>query len=178
VSDPSPEPAPHHAGLGRVTLRPVRPEDRDFLLALYASTREAELAVTGWGPEQKRAFLTMQFEAQHSHYHKHFGQAAFDVVEIAGEPVGRLYVDRDRDEIRVLDIALLSNYRGQGVGSRLLADLLEEARRDGKRVVIHVDQHNPAMRLYVRLGFEPVADEGVYLKMAWSARERQAKTAS
>jgi ribosomal protein S18 acetylase RimI-like enzyme len=146
-----------------LTLRPVSPSDRDFLLQVYASTREEELQLVDWSDDQKTAFVRMQFDAQDAYYREHYSPATFDVVEVDGEPVGRLYVARWEDEIRIMDIALLPEFRGAGVGTRLLRELLTEGAREGKRVSIHVEKQNPALRLYERLGFTPLADRGVYL---------------
>jgi ribosomal protein S18 acetylase RimI-like enzyme len=107
----------------------------------------------------------MQFEAQDTHYRQHYPEASFDVVEDDGEPVGRLYVSRWEEEIRIVDIALLPTARGRGLGSQLLAHLFEESRQSGKAVSIHVEKENPARRLYERLGFREVEDRGVYLLM-------------
>jgi len=75
-------------------LRPAADGDRDFLLRVYASTREEELRLVDWSTEQKAAFVRMQFEAQDSYYREHYASAAFDVIEVDGEPAGRLYVAR------------------------------------------------------------------------------------
>lgn len=147
------------------SLRPATDADRPFLFAVYASTREAEMARVPWSHEQKAEFLKMQFEAQDAHYREHYADASFDVVEADGEPVGRLYVDRWDEEIRIVDIALLPSARGGGLGTRLLEDLFEESRQSGKPVSIHVEKENPARRLYDRLGFREVEDRGVYLLM-------------
>jgi ribosomal protein S18 acetylase RimI-like enzyme len=146
-----------------ITLRPVSSSDRDFLVRVYASAREEELRLVDWSVDQKKAFVRMQFDAQDAYYREHYSPATFDVVEVDGEPVGRLYVARWEDEIRIMDIALLPRYRGHGLGAQLVRDLLDEGSRAGKRVSIHVEKHNPALRLYERLGFAPVADRGVYL---------------
>jgi ribosomal protein S18 acetylase RimI-like enzyme len=151
-----------------VSLRPARPEDRAFLFRLYAETRAAEMALVPWSEGQRLAFLTMQFEAQDRSYHGNFPSARFDVLELGGAPAGRLYVDRGQDEIRVIDITLLPEKRGQGVGSALFHDLFAEAAASGRLVTIHVDSRNPAGRLYERLGFVEVRDEGVYRFMQWS----------
>jgi ribosomal protein S18 acetylase RimI-like enzyme len=148
------------------TLRAVRAEDRDFLLRVYASTRAEELALTGWDETQKQAFLAQQFEAQHHHYQTHYQGARFDLIVLDSEPIGRLYVARWKDEIRIMDIALLPAYRNGGIGSGLLRDLLEEAAATSRRLTIHVERYNPALRLYRRLGFEPVGETGVYLLLA------------
>jgi predicted GNAT family acetyltransferase len=91
------------------------------------------------------------------------------VIVVDGQPVGRLYVARWAEEIRVVDIAVLPEYRNRGIGSALLRDLMAEAAAAGKPLSIHVERFNPAVRLYARLGFAPAGDAGVYLLMRWSA---------
>jgi ribosomal protein S18 acetylase RimI-like enzyme len=152
-----------------IALRPIRPDDRPFLLSVYASTREPELARVGWTAMQKASFVQMQFDAQHAYYQEHYSGATFDVVLAAGEPAGRLYVSREDDEFRIVDIALLPAYCHRGIGTMLLRGLQSEAAAAGKPLRIHVERVNPALRLYGRLGFTPIADRGVYLFMEWSA---------
>ncbi len=151
-----------------VTLRPARPDDRNFLYEVYASTRLEELAPLGWDEAQVTAFLEMQFAAQHDYYQSQFPDADFQIVIEDGQPIGRLYVDRRADEIRIIDIALLPTRRGARVGSGLLKDILKEAAESGLPVRIHVEQFNPALRLYERLGFARIGDQGVYLLMEWT----------
>lgn len=150
-------------------LRPVEPGDREFLYRVYASTRTEELAVVPWDDAQKQAFLRAQFDAQDAWWRENYSGASFDVIVVDGQPGGRLYLHRGDTEIRIVDIALLPEHRGKGIGTRLLRDVIAE----GKRVTIHVERMNPALRLYERLGFEVAEDKGVYLFL-----ERQAKTAS
>ena len=151
-------------------LRPINPDDLPFLLALYASTREQELAVVPWDAAQKAAFLKMQFDAQHAHYQEHYAGASFDVILVAGQPAGRLYVARWPKEIRIIDIAFVPGFRGRGLGTRLIADLQREANGRGVPLTIHVERLNPALRLYERLGFELAEDKGVYLFLHWKPR--------
>ncbi len=151
-----------------LVLRPIAPEDEAFLSRVYASTRTEELAAVPWSEQQKAEFLESQFQFQHQHYQKNFCAAAFDIVMLEEEPIGRFYVDRRHDEIRLIDIALLPQWRNEGFGSSLLLALLEESRALDVPVRIHVEQDNPAMRLYERLGFGKVDDAGVYLLMQWT----------
>jgi ribosomal protein S18 acetylase RimI-like enzyme len=146
-----------------VTLRPVSAQDEAFLRGVYASTREDELALVPWSDAEKEAFLRQQFDAQDSHYRERYQGASLDVIEVNGEPAGRLYVARWEHEIRIMDIALLPEYRGAGTGTKLVRELLEEGAETRRCVTIHVEKHNPALRLYERLGFSPVADRGAYL---------------
>jgi ribosomal protein S18 acetylase RimI-like enzyme len=145
-----------------IQLRPISPADEAFLYQVYASTRQEEMALVDWDEAKKQAFLRMQFHAQHTYYRAQFPQASYQVVLWEGVPVGRLYVDRRDEEFGILDIALLAEYRNRGIGGALLRDVLAEADRARKRVRIHVERHNPALRLYDRLGFRPIDDQGVY----------------
>ena len=150
-----------------ISLRPITPEDDSFLAGLYASTRAEELAVTGWSDEDKAVFCRRQFDAQSAHYRENYPGASLQVIERAGEPIGRLYVAHWEREIRIMDIALLPEHRGAGIGTNLLRKLQDEARSAGKSLSIHVERFNPALRLYERLGFQMIEDKGVYLLMQW-----------
>ncbi|MEY2510300.1 MAG: hypothetical protein QOE26_1063 [Verrucomicrobiota bacterium] len=152
-----------------VSLRLITPEDVPFLARVYASTRWDELAPTGWSDEEKAVFCRRQFDAQSAHYRQHYPEASFEIIERDGAPIGRLYVARWEKEIRIVDISLLPEARGAGIGTRLLRDLQEEARSASKSLTIHVERFNPALQLYQRLGFVQVEDKGVYLLMRWSA---------
>jgi ribosomal protein S18 acetylase RimI-like enzyme len=152
---------------GGVALRPIRDDDEPLLLRVYASTREQELAPVPWSAEEKAAFVEMQFAAQSAHYAEHYTGMTSDVVLVDGEPAGRLLVARWREEIRIVDIALLAEFRGRGAGGELLAELMDEATEMGKRLSIHVERDNRALSLYERLGFKPVGETGVYLRMEW-----------
>jgi len=134
-------------------------------LRVYASTREEELRPVDWTADQKEAFVRMQFEAQDAYYREHYHPATFDVVEVDGDPVGRLYVARWADEIRIIDVALLPEHRGRGIGTSVIRALLDEAAASGKRLSIHVEKHNPARRLYERLEFVESVDRGLYVLM-------------
>jgi ribosomal protein S18 acetylase RimI-like enzyme len=154
-----------------ITLRPVSLSDEPFLCEVYSSTRTEELAPVPWNDEQKKAFLRMQFEAQHRYYQEQYPAGAFDVILIEGEPAGRLYVNRGPDEFRIIDIAMLPAYRNRRIGTHLIGALQTEAALARKPLRIHVERFNPAMRLYERLGFEPIADRGVYLFLEWRSTE-------
>jgi ribosomal protein S18 acetylase RimI-like enzyme len=155
-----------------VHLRPITDADPAFLERVYASTRKEELALTDWSDRQKSDFIAFQFRAQHQHYVTHYHDAGFFVVERDGVAVGRLYLHWRRDELRIVDIALLPEARGRGLGGTLLQALMAQAAAHAKSVSIHVEQMNPAMRLYLRLGFRKIGEHGIYHLMQWSAGER------
>ncbi len=157
---------------GKLELRAVEETDRAFLERVYASTRTPELAMTDWTDAQKQAFCRMQFEAQDAHYHEHYPNAGYLVILVNGEAAGRLYVDRRPREIRIMDIALLPERCGQGIGTRLLTGLQAEADASNRLLSIHAERFNPALRLYSRLGFQLAEDKGAYLLLHWTPHPR------
>jgi GNAT superfamily N-acetyltransferase len=145
-------------------LREATPEDEPFLLEVYASTRLEELAGVGWDDHQKKAFIKMQFLARERCYPR----ADNRIILLNGRPAGRMLVDRGDEEILLRDIALLTEFRNAGIGSRLIQDLMKEATAAGKSIGLHVVATSPAARLYERLGFRPCGDEtAAYLEMKW-----------
>lgn len=158
----------------RTQLRRVKDDDWEFLYSVYADTRQEELQPVPWSPEEKDAFLRFQFDAQRKYYAEVFSEADYYVIEKAGERIGRLYIDRREDEIRLIDIALLGSSRGQGLGGEIMADVLAEGQKRGLLVRIHVEHNNPAMRLYRRLGFKKIEEQGVYWLMEWMPKPDRA----
>lgn len=151
-----------------VTYRPALPEDVPFLRYLYGTTREQELRMLPWTDEQKAQFVDQQFSSQKSHYEEFYPECEFLVMETEGRPIGRLYIDRRPQEIEIIDIALLPEYRGHGLGWVLLEEILAEVRGTSRRVLIYVENFNPARHLYDRLGFRHIDTNGVYHLMEWT----------
>jgi GNAT superfamily N-acetyltransferase len=151
----------------RVTLRAARPEDDGFLLDLFASTRVLELEHLPPDESVRQAFLHSQFTAQLAHYRQWFTEASYDVVLVAEEPVGRLFVLRTGSEVRVLDIAIVPEHRNAGIGTKLLNDLQAEAAAERIPVRLYVEAFNPSRRLFDRLGFVAVEEQGFHILMEW-----------
>jgi ribosomal protein S18 acetylase RimI-like enzyme len=151
------------------TRRAATPEDREFLLDLYATTRTAELDLLSWTSAERAAFVQMQYDAQGAAYGQQSVEGRVDVVEVAGRPAGRLYLDHRPTDVRIVDIALLPEQRGQGIGSALLREVVSEAAASGRTVSLHVERGNPARALYRRLGFVELEDDGLRLLMEWRA---------
>jgi ribosomal protein S18 acetylase RimI-like enzyme len=150
-----------------ISLRSVLSDDEEFLFSVYASTRIEEMDLVDWIPAQKEVFLRRQFLAQDRYYREVYPTAEYQVILQEGQRAGRLYIHRRSDEIRVIDIALLPEYRGCGIGSALMTQILEGATRNQLPVTIHVERFNPALHLYERLGFRLAEDKGVYYFMKW-----------
>lgn len=148
---------------GELCLRSAGPGDAELLYLIYASTRDEELAVVPWDASVKEAFLRMQFKAQDTYYRATFPNASYDLIVSGDDVLGRLYVHRGEQAWVVLDIALLPEHRGTGIGTKLLSEVVAEAAAAGRPVQVHVERDNPARHLYDRLGFSEIEDQGVYL---------------
>ena len=158
------ETAPPRAAISR---RPASADDQSFLYQLYCSTRRDELTAYGIAPAQQEMFLKLQFTARQRHYEIAYTGADHQIVLCNNQPIGRILVYRSASEIRLVDIELLTEWRGKGYGAALVQGLLDEAQAAGKPVTLHVDKFNRAARLYERLGFTICGDIGSDYKMEW-----------
>jgi GNAT superfamily N-acetyltransferase len=153
---------------GALALRPVAPEDEEFLVGVYMSERARELAQVEWPEGQKEMFVRWQFVLQRREYDARFPDAEYDVILVDGQPAGRIWVGSDGTQIRMLDIALLPEFQNRGAGTLLVRRLIEHARAEGLPLrhmvfVLNDDAH----RFYERLGFVIIEDFGAYKHMEW-----------
>ncbi len=151
-----------------IVLRAETSADLAFLQDLYATTREREMAfLVSWTGAQKVEFLNSQFDAQHQHYTRHYPNAAFSIIERDQQRIGRFYVATLTRQVVLMDITLLPVERNSGIGTQLCQDLIAAATRQKKVVSLHVEDDNPARRLYDRLGFVEIAEVTFYKLMHW-----------
>jgi len=150
-----------------IVLRPVTPEDEPFLLALFASTRP-EIAQLGWGEAEQQAFCAMQAQMQKRAYGMQYPGAEHSIILCDGTPAGRLIVDRNALEIRLIDIAVLPGSRGRGIATEMIGRLQNEAERELIPVRLSVETTNSnALGLYRKLGFEVTGENQTHLAMQW-----------
>ncbi|MDQ1639914.1 MAG: hypothetical protein QOF62_3253 [Pyrinomonadaceae bacterium] len=149
--------------------RPATAEDEAFLFRLYAATR-ADLDAIGLPPEQKDLLIRMQFNAQRQQYSSAFPAAEHKIILFEDVPAGRTLINKAANEYRLVDIVLLPQFRGLGVGTRLIQELLRDAGAANAVVRLNVRKENVALNLYRRLGFVVCEDDGVYLAMEWRAQ--------
>lgn len=151
-----------------ISLRPAVPEDEPFLQEFYFAMRRPEFEILRLPEEELRQLLQMQYRAQAGSYAARFPKSGYQVVLVDGEPAGRIWVDRQEDEIRIVDIGLEANRRNQGTGTMLVRRLQEEAREAGLPIRATVDRFNPgSLRFHMRLGFQIVHEEQLDLSMEW-----------
>ena len=152
----------------KLILRPVTPEDEEFLIAVYGRTREDELAQAEWAEGQQDQFVRWQYGLQQREYQSRFPDGDYRVIVINDRPAGRIWVGSDDEQIRLLDIAILPEFQNRGIGTILLRRLIDEASQANKflRHMVFV-LNNDAHRFYERLGFAVIEDFGAYKHMEW-----------
>lgn len=156
-------------------LRPAADDDREFLLHVYECSRETELSMVPWDEKLKRAFVEHQFDAQTAHYSSTYPAARHDIVILAEseERVGRLYVNRSPTRISILDITILPQYRQRGIGSSLIAEMIQEASRANLEVQVYVETFNPSLQFFKSRGFAVEDDDGMNFRLVWRLVEKQ-----
>jgi ribosomal protein S18 acetylase RimI-like enzyme len=147
-------------------LLAATPENEAFCIALYASTRAEELEAWGWDEQQQHAFLALQYQAQMQSYQTQYPQRNRSIIYLDQQPIGGIQVNHTPTHIHLIDLVLLPPYRRRGIGTQILRELLAM----GKSVQLQVLAPSPAMALYQRLGFQTVADTGLYQQMEWQAK--------
>ena len=155
-----------------IRLDPIAPEDEPFLYRTFASTRSDEMALTGWNAQQQDLFLRMQYEAQRSSYLMQMPDAEYWVIRCDEMAAGRLILHRTPEKIYVVDVALIPEFRGLGIGSDLMEAIIHEASLAGKSVGLHVERFNPALRWYERLGFTVIDSGPIYFEMVWRPQSK------
>jgi ribosomal protein S18 acetylase RimI-like enzyme len=151
----------------RLSFRPAGEDDEPFLRQVFDSTRDPLMQLLDWDAGRESAFLAMQYLAQSSHYRRAFAGSTYDVIELDRRPVGRIFVHRGPEEIRVVDVGLLPEHRGRGIGGAVLLAVMAEAAESGRPVRLQTEPSNRALRLYERLGFVRVATAGIHVDMEW-----------
>lgn len=148
-------------------IRPAQDADLPFQESLYATTRQEELDAAGFPQEMRAAFIQMQFNAQTVHYQKHYANASWDIIECQDQPVGRVIVYRGSEEWRVVDIAIMPEWRGRGIGSSVLQAIMSECAATGLPLRMTAFSQERAIHLYLRLGFRAFSDDGLFTGLEW-----------
>ena len=137
--------------------------DQAFVFLVYASTRLDELALVDWSLEQKEAFLRMQFDLRDRQYRQAFPGSVTEMILSDDQPAGMLMTHETESCLYLVDLALLPEFRGAGLGTQILQNLQKKM----KPITLHVLRQNPAVHLYSRLGFITTTEDAIYQQMEW-----------
>lgn len=152
---------------GQVTFRVIHDADRPFLIRVYASTRAEEFRHSGWTETETLDFLTRQFDLQAASYRTGHPGAVHRIIQLDGADIGRLIVDRQDDCLRLIDLSLLPDCCGRGIGTDILRSLMNEAHGGKVPMRLHARRNGRALPLYLRHGFRVTGTQGVYVALEW-----------
>jgi len=156
--------------LGRLELRPEREDDQAFRYRLFCESRPPEWDMVQLHPQLRQQLMQHQFEAQTKSYRVQFPKARFDIIELDGQSIGRIVVDRPGDVLHLVDQAIVPHLRNKGLGTTIMRSLLDEAGARKLPVRLMVGSSNdPSLRLYLRLGFVPIKTVPLYIELEWRA---------
>jgi ribosomal protein S18 acetylase RimI-like enzyme len=153
---------------GPLTLRPEREDDQAFRYRLFCRSRPPEWDMVQLDPKMREQLMQHQFAAQTKGYLTQFPKARFDIIELDGEPIGRIVVDRPGGVLNIVDQAIVPHLRNNGIGTAIMRALMDEAVERAIPVRLMVGSSNdPSLRLYLRLGFVPIATTPMYIELEW-----------
>ena len=146
-------------------LRSARPEDYGFAESLYLETGEPLFVELGiWNEEEVI-----------SRFKEKFNPEEVQIISVDGANAGWMQTSEGKNEIHLIQIHLSADFRSAGIGSRIIQDLMREARDKNKAVSLFVIRNNPALELYKRLGFEIVSENAEKISMRWELKQGSPK---
>jgi len=151
-----------------ITFKKIQEQDQEFITKVYRSTREKELDLTNWPEDQKHRFTIMQMIAQLTDYEKNYKGATYEMVLYKKKPAGRLYLWETNNEIRIMDLSLLPEFQGKGIGRDILAGIVQSAKQKKKIASLHVIHGHPSKRMYERVGFKKVSETATHEYMEYN----------
>ncbi|WP_297417475.1 GNAT family N-acetyltransferase [Clostridium sp.] len=151
-----------------ISLQKVKLEESEFLLKIFKESNPELLYICGLGEEEKRVILLQQFTIETKQLMQIYPNAEFNIVMLNEEPIGKLYINYGKTADRIIEIALLEEYRGRGIGKELIEIVIKNAKKAGKNVRLQVAWFNQnAYGLYKKLGFQVIENKEVFFEMEY-----------
>ena len=142
------------AGSTSISARPQTPADADFIEDLVIAVRENELGYRELPPTERNKLLREQNHLQLAHYLRVYPQAHYSIIEADKKPIGRLYVDQSPTHIHIVELSILPDFQGHGIGKTYVESIMAESIRTKVPITLSVTKDNSALRFYEKLGFQ------------------------
>lgn len=153
-----------------VTRRPESPQDDAFLRRLISETVTQELGAAAWPQPMRDHLVGLQEKVRRQTIRSTYPDAESQIIVVDGVEAGWVVVASLPGEMRLVEIMVLAEYRGKGVGSAVIREIMAVADHGGKKVRLGVNAMNPgAIRLYERLGFRRIGGDEIQHEMERAA---------
>jgi len=130
-----------------IKYRPALKSDLEFLLDLRIQTMNAHLIASSLPVSDEAHLQRINYQFEHAL-----------IIEIDKRAIGLLKIERQQDNIELIQIQIAASYQGKGIGRRILNDLIEEAIESEKTITLSVLKTNKAKNLYSNVGFKIVGE--------------------
>ncbi len=150
-----------------ITLRPLREDETEFWREIFYDSVRSHFLSLNLPESETDNLIEFQYQAQSLDYEKNYPLVSNNIVLFNAERVGRLIYSTEHGDLHIIEMAILTEFRGRGIGTKLFRWFFDESRRSGLPIRFYVEKGNPAFRLYRRLGFEVVADVNTHFQLAW-----------
>jgi ribosomal protein S18 acetylase RimI-like enzyme len=152
------------------SLRLANVNDQPFMEELFRSTRE-HFYLMPLPKQQVELLIKQQFVLQQSAYATQFPAASHYVIEFAGEPIGKITLNKTEVDFHLIDIIVASRVRNRGYGTHILRSIQNLAEKKKRQLRLSVDQENQrAKKLYLALGFCILESSNTHDILIWSPR--------
>jgi len=160
-------------------LRPSTPQDEPLLFELFAAEKAAEFTAIGLTEAQYRPLLEMQYRGRAISYSAQHPEAESWIIclQQAAEAtaVGQYLLVKTPQGSRIVDLAVLPQYRGQGIATQVLEQLALQSADSEEALSLRVMKGNRAIQLYARLGFHVVNEDEISYEMYWRSATNEGR---
>ncbi len=144
-----------------VKYRQARDSDIKFLLNLRRNTMDEHLQKVGGCTDEQSHLNRVLYRFD-----------AAKIVLIENSAAGLLKSYCNESGWVIVQVQVLPEYQGRGLGSKMVKGVLEQARSDDQSVSLSVLKGNPAKELYSRLGFTVVSQSEAEYKMCFYPNQK------
>lgn len=148
-----------------IQVRLMTEADEAFVYRLFSLVCDEQQGLAYLPESQREPLVQMQYRARAQSYKAAYPEAMYQIIEFEGQPAGYHVVAEQDEQIVLVDVAVLPEFRRRGICTHMLQMYRTKAQQEGKVSVLHVFKMNPAQHLYARLGFEIVQDCGMQWTM-------------
>lgn len=140
----------------------------EFLLKVFKEIHPELNYINGVTEEEREELICQQFKVEQSQLIQMYPKAKLNIIMLNEKPIGIIYISHGETSDRILQIGILEDYRGLGIGKKVMNKIIKESVKRGKTVSLQVAWFNQrAYVFYEKLGFKVVENNTVFYEMQY-----------